>query len=159
MRPEDWSCEITTSVLQPVKTLKPLVPDFILLKNFQKSVEVSAIAVPCGNVTNSLEETIDGVLCNSFPEDCESNDKDCHKQIRHESLINSTTSNDPLFTLHEIDAVVCKLKPEKATGPDSIPNEVIKKLHKMYPHLPLKDLSRAFVSRPFLTVGKKLELS
>ncbi|GBO38475.1 hypothetical protein AVEN_114035-1, partial [Araneus ventricosus] len=111
---------------------------FGIKQSFQKRVEVSGIVLPCGTVTNSLEETIDEVLYNFFPEDCESDDKDCHKQIRHDSLFNSTAANYPPFTLHEIDAVVCKLKLKKSPGPDSVPNEVVKKLHQMYPHLLLK---------------------
>ncbi|GBM11439.1 RNA-directed DNA polymerase from mobile element jockey, partial [Araneus ventricosus] len=76
---------------------------------------------------------IDEVLHNFFPEDCESDE-----QIRHDSLFNSTTANDPPFTLHEIDAVVCKLILKKSPGPDSVPNEVVKKFHQMYTHLLLK---------------------
>ncbi|GBM97759.1 hypothetical protein AVEN_144339-1 [Araneus ventricosus] len=68
---------------------------FGIKQNFQKRVEVSGITLPCRTVMNSSEETIDEVLCNSFPEDCENNDKDCHKQIRYDSLFNSTTANDP----------------------------------------------------------------
>ncbi|GBN02116.1 hypothetical protein AVEN_191268-1 [Araneus ventricosus] len=111
---------------------------FGIKQSFQKRVEVSGIALPRGTVTNSLDETIDEVLYNSFPEDCESYDKDCHKQISRDSLFNCTTANDPPLTLHEIDAVVCKLKLKKSPGPDSIPNEVAKKLLQMYPHLLLK---------------------
>ncbi|GFW39024.1 RNase H domain-containing protein [Trichonephila clavipes] len=40
-----------------------------------------------------------------------------------------------LFTIHEINAVINKLKLKKAPGPDSIPNEVVKKLHELYPDL------------------------
>ncbi|GBM72286.1 hypothetical protein AVEN_107792-1 [Araneus ventricosus] len=83
---------------------------FGIKQNFQKGVELSGIALLCGTVTNSLEETIDEILCNSFPEDCENDHKECHKQIRHDSLFNSTAANDPPFTLHETDAVVCKFK-------------------------------------------------
>ncbi|GFU47172.1 putative 115 kDa protein in type-1 retrotransposable element R1DM [Trichonephila clavipes] len=50
-------------------------------------------------------------------------------------LIEHNITDDPPFTIHEIDAVVNKLKLIKAPGPDSIPNEVVKKLHEMYPDL------------------------
>ncbi|GFY73246.1 RNA-directed DNA polymerase from mobile element jockey, partial [Trichonephila inaurata madagascariensis] len=56
-------------------------------------------------------------------------------EIRNDALINSNVTDDPPFTIHEIDAVINKLKLKKAPGPDSIPNEVVKKLHEMYPDL------------------------
>ncbi|KAF8764959.1 RNA-directed DNA polymerase mobile like protein [Argiope bruennichi] len=107
-------------------------------EKFQKRVELSGIALPCGTVTNSFEETINAVLSHSFPEDNENDDNDCHKKIRHDALLNTNVANDPPFTIHEIDSVIRKLKLKKSPGPDSIPNEVIKKLHEMHPDLFLK---------------------
>ncbi|GFV68451.1 RNA-directed DNA polymerase from mobile element jockey [Trichonephila clavipes] len=62
-------------------------------------------------------------------------DDDCHKEIRSDALIYTSVTDDPPFTIHEINAVINKLKLKKAPGPDSIPNEVVKKLHEMYPDL------------------------
>ncbi|KAF8794812.1 Retrovirus-related Pol polyprotein type-1 like protein [Argiope bruennichi] len=111
---------------------------FGIKQKFQKRVELSGIALPCGTVTNSFEETINAVLSHSFPEDNENDDDDCHKKIRHDALLNTNVANDPPFTIHEIDSVIRKLKLKKSPGPDSIPNEVIKKLHEMHPDLFLK---------------------
>ncbi|GFW60886.1 reverse transcriptase domain-containing protein [Trichonephila clavipes] len=80
---------------------------FGVKQQFQKRIELSGIALPSGAMTNSFEETINEVLFHSFPDDCENEVDDCHKEIRI----------------------------EKAPGPDSIPNEVVKKLHEMYPDL------------------------
>ncbi|GFX43695.1 uncharacterized protein TNCV_4109751 [Trichonephila clavipes] len=86
-------------------------------------------------MTNSFEETINEVLFHSFPDDCENEDDDCHKEIRSDALIYTSVTDDPPFTIHEINAVINKLKLKTAPGPDSIPNEVVKKLHEMYPDL------------------------
>ncbi|GFW23880.1 putative 115 kDa protein in type-1 retrotransposable element R1DM [Trichonephila clavipes] len=100
-----------------------------------KRIELSGIALPSGAMTNSFEETINEVLFHSFPDDCENEDDDCHKEIRSDALIYTSVTDDPPFTIHEINAVINKLKLKKAPGPDSIPNEVVKKLHEMYPVL------------------------
>ncbi|GFU99450.1 hypothetical protein TNCV_3040971 [Trichonephila clavipes] len=86
-------------------------------------------------MTNSFEETINEVLFHSFPDDCENEDDDCHKEIRSDALIYTSVTDDPPFTIHEINAVINKLKLKKAPGPDSIPNEIVNKLHEMYPDL------------------------
>ncbi|GFX12030.1 retrovirus-related Pol polyprotein from type-1 retrotransposable element R1 4 [Trichonephila clavipes] len=79
-------------------------------QQFQKRVELSGIALPSGAVTNSFEEKINEVLFHSFPDDCENDDDDCHKEIRSDALINSNVTDDPPFTIHEINAVINKLK-------------------------------------------------
>ncbi|GFW28147.1 putative 115 kDa protein in type-1 retrotransposable element R1DM [Trichonephila clavipes] len=108
---------------------------FGVKQQFQKRIELSGIALPSGAMTNSFEETINEVLFHSFPDDCENEDDDCHKEIRSDALIYTSVTDDPPFTIHEINAVINKLKLKKAPGPDSIPNEVVKKLHEMYPDL------------------------
>ncbi|GFX03178.1 putative 115 kDa protein in type-1 retrotransposable element R1DM [Trichonephila clavipes] len=114
-------------------TLKEI---YKIKQQFQKRVELSGISLPSGAVTNSFEETINEVLFHSFPDDCENDDdEDCHKEIRSDALINTNVTDDPPFTIHEINAVINKLKLKKAPDPDSIPNEVVKKLHEMYPDL------------------------
>ncbi|GFV89906.1 hypothetical protein TNCV_4691351 [Trichonephila clavipes] len=102
---------------------------------FHKRVELSGISLSSGAVTNSFEETINEVLFHYFPDDCENDDDDCHKEIRIDALINANVTDDPSFTIHEINAVINKLKLKKAPGPDSISNEVVKKLHEMYPDI------------------------
>ncbi|GFT00612.1 hypothetical protein TNCV_141581 [Trichonephila clavipes] len=74
-------------------------------QTFQKSVELSGIALTCGTVTNSFEETVNEVIFHSFPDHCVKDDDDCYKEIRNDALINSNVTNDPPFTIHEIDAV------------------------------------------------------
>ncbi|GFX88612.1 retrovirus-related Pol polyprotein from type-1 retrotransposable element R1 [Trichonephila clavipes] len=113
-------------------TLKEI---YKIKQQFQKRIELSGIALPSGAMTNSFEETINEVLFYSFPDDCENEDDDCHKEIRSDALIYTSVTDDPPFTIHEINAVINKLKLKKAPGPDSIPNEVVKKLHEMYPDL------------------------
>ncbi|GFT44410.1 retrovirus-related Pol polyprotein from type-1 retrotransposable element R1 [Trichonephila clavipes] len=104
---------------------------FGVKQQFQKRIELSGIALPSGAMTNSFEETINEVLFHSFPDDCENEDDDCHKEIRSDTSV----TDDPPFTIHEINAVINKLKLKKAPDLDSIPNEVVKKLHEMYPDL------------------------
>ncbi|GFW81184.1 retrovirus-related Pol polyprotein from type-1 retrotransposable element R1 [Trichonephila clavipes] len=108
---------------------------FGVKQQFQKRIELSGIALPSGAMTNSFEETINEVLFHSFPDDCENEDDDCHKEIRSDALIYTSVTDDPPFTIHEINAVINKLKLKKAPGPDSILNEVVKKLHEMYPDI------------------------
>ncbi|GFX10635.1 reverse transcriptase domain-containing protein [Trichonephila clavipes] len=83
---------------------------FGVKQQLQKRVELSGIALPSGTVPNSFEETINEVLFHSFLDYCENDDDDCHKEIRNDALINSNVTNDPPFTIHEIDAVINKLK-------------------------------------------------
>ncbi|KAF8773449.1 Retrovirus-related Pol polyprotein type-1 like protein [Argiope bruennichi] len=128
---------------------------FGIKQKFQKRVELSGIALPCGTVTKSFEETINAVLSHSFPEDNENDDDDCHKKIRHDALLNTNVANDPPFTIHEIDSVISKLKLKKSPGPDSIPNEVIKKLHEMHPDLFLKVFNSCLRLKIFPRCWKK----
>ncbi|GFW29297.1 reverse transcriptase domain-containing protein [Trichonephila clavipes] len=110
-------------------------------------------------MTNSFEETINKVIFHSFPDDCE-NDDDCHKEVRSDALINTNVTNDPLFTIHEINAVVnkLKLKKKKAPAPDSIPNEVVKKLHGMYPDLFLTVFNSCLRLKAFPRCWKKARI-
>ncbi|GFT45578.1 hypothetical protein TNCV_3790791 [Trichonephila clavipes] len=76
------------------------------------------------------------VLFHSFPDDCERmRMMIVTKEMRSDALIYTSVTDDPPFTIHEINAVINKLKLKTAPGPDSIPNEVVKKLHEMYPDL------------------------
>ncbi|GFY78807.1 hypothetical protein TNIN_60321 [Trichonephila inaurata madagascariensis] len=118
-----------------------------------------------GNPTKSCVKvqellwTINEVLFHSFPNDCENDDDDCHKVIRNDALINIKVTNDPPFTIHEIDVVINKLKLKKTPGPDSIPNEVVKKLHEMHPDLFLKVFNSCLLLKTFPRCWKKLGLS
>ncbi|GFW33854.1 hypothetical protein TNCV_3589391 [Trichonephila clavipes] len=86
---------------------------FGVKQQFQKRIELSGIALPSGAMTNSFEETINEVLFHSFPDDCENEDDDCHKEIRSDALIYTSVTDDPPFTIHEINAVINKLKLKK----------------------------------------------
>ncbi|GFW87436.1 RNA-directed DNA polymerase from mobile element jockey [Trichonephila clavipes] len=104
---------------------------FGVKQQFQKRIELSGIALPSGAMTNSFEETINEVLFHSFPDDCENEDDDCHKEIRIE---------------------------KKAPGPDSIPNEVVKKLHEMYPDLFLTVFNSCLRLKTFPRCWKKARI-
>ncbi|GFV78751.1 hypothetical protein TNCV_2920111 [Trichonephila clavipes] len=95
-------------------TLKEI---YKIKQQFQKRIELSGIALPSGAMTNSFEETINEVLFHSFPDDCENEDDDCHKEIRSDVLIYTSVTDDPPFTIHEINAVINKLKLKKSTWP------------------------------------------
>ncbi|GFW42357.1 hypothetical protein TNCV_239541 [Trichonephila clavipes] len=73
-------------------TLKEI---YKIKQQFQKRIELSGIALPSGAMTNSFEETINEVLFHSFPDDCENEDDDCHKEIRSDALIYSSVTDDP----------------------------------------------------------------
>ncbi|GFV75567.1 uncharacterized protein TNCV_2240161 [Trichonephila clavipes] len=98
------------------------------------------------------------ILFHSFPDDCENEDDDCHKEIRSDALIYTSVTDDPPFTIHEINAVINKLKLKKAPGPDSIPNEVVKKLHEMYPDLFLTVLNSCLRLKTFPRCWKKARI-
>ncbi|GFT49486.1 hypothetical protein TNCV_3366781 [Trichonephila clavipes] len=90
-------------------------------QQFQKIDELRGIALPIGAVTNSFEEAINEVLLHSFPDDCENDDDDdCYKEIRSDALINSNVTDDPPFTIHEISAVMNKLKLKKHRPPPTL---------------------------------------
>ncbi|GFS52424.1 hypothetical protein TNCV_4851151 [Trichonephila clavipes] len=87
---------------------------FGVKQQFQKRVELSGIALPSGALTNSFKETINKVLLYSFPDHCENDVDDCQKEIRSDALINTNVTDDPPFTIHDINAVINKLKLKNA---------------------------------------------
>ncbi|GFU00607.1 retrovirus-related Pol polyprotein from type-1 retrotransposable element R1 [Trichonephila clavipes] len=136
----------------------PLKEIYKIKQQFQKRIELSGIALPSGAMSNSFEETINEVIFHSFPDDCENEDDDCHKEIRSDALIYISVTDDPPFTIHEINAVINKLKLKKAPGPDSIPNEVVKKLHEMYPDLFLTVFNSCLRLKTFPRCWKKARI-
>ncbi|GFT74354.1 reverse transcriptase domain-containing protein [Trichonephila clavipes] len=60
---------------------------FGVKQQFQKIIELSGIALPSGAMTNSFEETINEVLFHPFPDDCENEEDDCHKEIWSVTLL------------------------------------------------------------------------
>ncbi|GFT75659.1 reverse transcriptase domain-containing protein [Trichonephila clavipes] len=131
---------------------------FGVKQQFQKRFELSGIALPSGAVINSFEETINEVLFHSFPDDCENDDDDCHKEILSDALINTTVTDDSPFTIHGINAVINKLKLKKAPGLHSIANEVFKKLHEMYPDLFLAVFNSCLPLKTFPRCWKKARI-
>ncbi|GFU28278.1 hypothetical protein TNCV_1022601 [Trichonephila clavipes] len=112
----------------------------------------------CKNVTLKEIYKNNEVLFHSFPDDCENEDDDCHKEIRSDALIYTSVTDEPPFTIHEINAVINKLKLKKAPGPDSIPNEVVKKLHEMYPDLFLTVFNSCLRLKTFPRCWKKARI-
>ncbi|GFV73288.1 RNA-directed DNA polymerase from mobile element jockey [Trichonephila clavipes] len=80
------------------------------------------------------------------------------KEIRSDALIYTNVTDDSPFTIHEINAVINKLKLKKAPGPDSIPIEVVKKLHEMYPDLSLTAFNSCLRLKTFPRCWKKARI-
>ncbi|KFM65430.1 Hypothetical protein in type-1 retrotransposable element R1DM, partial [Stegodyphus mimosarum] len=104
-------------------------------QNFMKGIEVSGIYLPSGNCTKPLEETTNEVLNRNFLTDPYSTDNSFHRMIRAEASLNYVANLDPPFTMSEINSVIENLKCNKAPGLDSISNEILKQVHRMFPNL------------------------
>ena len=101
--------------------------------NFSRRIEISGLELPNGNFTTCYEESIAAIMENSFPGDSVFNDLMYHKTLREEVNGDYTVNNDVPFTVHEVNDVVKKLKPNKTPGPDNISNEILKKFHECSP--------------------------
>ncbi|KFM73627.1 RNA-directed DNA polymerase from mobile element jockey, partial [Stegodyphus mimosarum] len=98
-------------------------------------IEISGIYLPSGNCTKSLEETTTEVLNRSFLTDPFSTDNSFHRRIIAEASLNYVANQDSAFTMSEINSVIENLKCNKAPGLDSISNEILKQVNRMFPIL------------------------
>jgi ribonuclease HI len=94
---------------------------------------LSTLKISNNTYTTDIQSTVNQLMDNFIPEDSEYNDRVHHKRARQQVTEPMHTPDDDTFTKQEIQAVLEKFDPRKATGEDALNSEILLRTFRSFP--------------------------
>jgi ribonuclease HI len=94
---------------------------------------LTTLKIDNNNYTTDMKTTINQMIEYFVPEDSEEGENAHHKQVRLQAAAPLKTSNDVIFTRHEIQAILEGFDPKKAPGEDALSSEILLQVFRNYP--------------------------